>query len=145
MNLANETKPKTKPQTYAKFEQILGKSKTQNLACFQVHRFTKTQGLSIKIQNAKKFVVAKFLRHHKFTLSKMKLKTLSNHEKNDKRAPQWKNLDFQNPKFGGISASVLFFKKARKSKRFRSHKFGRGIEVSKFLARRKPVGKGKAR
>ena len=32
-----------------------------------------------------------------------------------------------------------------KSKRFRSHKFGRVIEVSKFLARRKPVSKGKAR
>ena len=45
-------------------------------------------GLSIKIQSAKKVVVAKFLRHHKFTLSKMKLKILSNHEKNDKRAPQ---------------------------------------------------------
>ena len=71
-----------------KCEQILGKSNTQNLACFQVHRFTKTQGLSIKIQSAKKFVVAKFLRHHKSTLNKMKLKTVSNHENNDKRAPQ---------------------------------------------------------
>ena len=45
-------------------------------------------GLSIKIQSAKKFVVAKFLRHQISTLNKMKLKTVSNHENNDKRAPQ---------------------------------------------------------
>ena len=71
VNFANEANPKNKTPDRCENSNKFGEIQPQNLASFQVYRFLKNQEARIKIQCSKKLIVAKFLRHLKYSLLKI--------------------------------------------------------------------------
>ena len=136
---------KIKPQTDAKIWTNLGKSNPKIWPSFKYINLSRIQRPCIKIQCAKKLIVAEFWGPHKCTLLKIMIQNLSTHENGDKRAPPWKIQIFKIKNFEEfrISSLVQFFYRSKRT--FQKALIWKTEAGAKFLARRKPVGKGKAR